>query len=106
MNPERLKVLAREFSGRSTYCDASTPGYTYVVALPIGVACVPEGFKEYLWANREYPWGEYFVFETLLRAGHLQIGDTFVPGCGWTTCYLVTRAEGGLMFKKSSQVLG
>jgi hypothetical protein len=106
MTPKRLKVLARRYSGGSLYCEASTPGYTYVVAIPIGVACVPDEFKEYLWTNRDHPWEEYFVFEDLLRASWLQIGDTFVSGSGWIACYLVTRTEGGLMFDMSPEVLG
>lgn len=96
----QIEVFARWYGYPSVYCQASTPAYQYVVAIPRFPYNIPEVFKKEL-CKQSGDGDPYFVFE--YSDQFLDVAGTFdLPrnhNESWQQCYLIVRPEGGLMFK-------
>jgi hypothetical protein len=99
----QIEVFARWYGYPSVYCQASTPSYRYVVAIPRFPYNIPEEFKKEL-DYHSSDGDPYFVFEYSDK--FLDVAGTFEPPSkhqeSWVQCYLVVRPEGGLRFKNES----
>lgn len=98
----QIEVFARWYGYPSTFCQASTPDYRYVVAIPRLTYNMPELFKRELY-DHAHEGDPYFVFE--YSDQFLSVANTFeIPKSqeSWRQCYLTVRPDGGLMFKNES----
>lgn len=99
----QFTVVAKRYIGSSMYVAASTPGYMYLVALPLQWRRLPGEVKELLWKNA--PEGEsYFIFEANMHyAGFRTVASTAPSAVcedEWLVCYMEFSEERGLQFVK------
>jgi hypothetical protein len=101
----QIEVFARWYGYPSVYCQASTPGYRYVVAIPRLPYNIPKEFKKEL-DSHSSDGDPYFVFE--YSDQFLDVAGTFdIPRKhheSWVQCYLIVRPSGGLRFKNEPWV--
>lgn len=96
MGNEKFEVIVRRYFGNSIYCGASTPGYSYLVAIPVGPVRLPAEAVADLFENA--PKGEtYFVFETASMSSGPRIASSAPIGVSdiyWYRCALEVTKRG------------